>query len=133
MKKIGIILFLLLFPCSVFAEDFLPNAKSGLLMEFSTGKIIFEKEKDLEVSVASMTKMVAQIIILEDIKAKKIKWNDIVTVSQNASSMGGSQIYLETGEKMSVEDLMKGISVASGNEVTVSIKQLKLLKEEIII
>ena len=123
MKKIGIILFLLLFPCSVFAEDFLPNAKSGLLMEFSTGKIIFEKEKDLEVSVASMTKMVAQIIILEDIKAKKIKWNDIVTVSQNASSMGGSQIYLETGEKMSVEDLMKGISVASGNDATVAMAE----------
>ena len=123
MKKIGIILFLLLFPCSVFAEDFLPNAKSGLLMEFSTGKIIFEKEKDLEVSVASMTKMVAQIIILEDIKAKKIKWNDMVTVSQNASSMGGSQIYLETGEKMSVEDLMKGISVASGNDATVAMAE----------
>ena len=123
MKKLGVFLFVLLFPWSVFAEDFLQNAKSGLLMEFSTGKIIFEKEKDMEGSIASMTKMVAQIIILEEIKAKKIKWSDIVTVSQNASSMGGSQIYLETGEKMSVEDLMKGISVASGNDATVAMAE----------
>ncbi len=123
MRKIGIFLFLLLLPYSVFAEDFLPNAESGLLMEFSTGKVVFEKEKDKEVSVASMTKMVAQIIILEEIRSKKIKWDDIVTVSQNASSMGGSQIYLETGEKMSVEDLMKGISVASGNDATVAMAE----------
>ncbi len=123
MRKIVIFLFLLLLPYSVFAEDFLPNAESGLLMEFSTGKVVFEKEKDKEVSVASMTKMVAQIIILEEIRSKKIKWDDIVTVSQNASSMGGSQIYLETGEKMSVEDLMKGISVASGNDATVAMAE----------
>ena len=123
MKKVYLVLFLFLFPFSVFAEEFISNAKSGLLMEFSTGKIIYEKEKDKEVSVASMTKMVAQIIILEEIEKKRIKWKDIVTVSQNASSMGGSQIYLEMGEKMSVEDLMKGISVASANDATVALAE----------
>ena len=123
MKKVYLVLFLFLFPFSVFAEEFISNAKSGLLMEFSTGEIIYEKEKDKEVSVASMTKMVAQIIILEEIEKKRIKWKDIVTVSQNASSMGGSQIYLETGEKMSVEDLMKGISVASANDATVALAE----------
>ena len=123
MKKYIFILFLLLFPYSVFAEELIPNADSGILIEASTGKIIFEKEKDKEVSIASMTKMVAQIIILEEIESKKIKWTDIVTVSHNASSMGGSQIYVEEGEKISVQDLMKGISVASGNDATVAMAE----------
>ena len=114
-------------------EKLIPNATSGILMEINSGKIIFEREKDKEVSIASLTKMVAQIIILEEIEKGSIKWDDMVTVSKNASDMGGSQIYLEQGEKMSVEDLMKGISVASGNELAVSIKQSHLLKEEIII
>ena len=68
-------------------------------MEANTGKIIFEKNKDDKLSVASMTKMVAQTIILEEIEKGNIKWSDVVTVSRNASSMGGSQIYLEEGEK----------------------------------
>ncbi len=123
MKKLLVFFLILFFPYNAFAEDLLPNAKSGLLMEASTGKIIFEKEKDKELSVASMTKMVAQIIILEEVKSKKIKWDDIVTVSENASSMGGSQIYLEADEKMTVEDLMKGISVASGNDATVAMAE----------
>ena len=123
MKKYIFILFLLLFPYSVFAEDLISNSTSGILIEASTGKIIYEKDKDKEVSIASMTKMVAQIIILEEIEAKRIKWSDIVTVSHNASSMGGSQIYVEDGEKISVQDLMKGISVASGNDATVAMAE----------
>ena len=70
-----------------------------------------------------MTKMVAQIIILEEVEKGKIKWTDIVTVSKNASDMGGSQIYLETNEKMSVLDLMKGVSVASANDATVALAE----------
>ena len=123
MKRYIFVLFLLLFPYSVFAEELIPNATSGILIEAGTGKIIYEKDKDKEVSIASMTKMVAQIIILEEIEAKRIKWSDIVTVSHNASSMGGSQIYVEDGEKISVQDLMKGISVASGNDATVAMAE----------
>jgi D-alanyl-D-alanine carboxypeptidase (penicillin-binding protein 5/6) len=123
MKRYIFVLFLLLFPYSVFAEELIPNATSGILIEASTGKIIYEKDKDKEVSIASMTKMVAQIIILEEIEAKRIRWSDIVTVSHNASSMGGSQIYVEDGEKISVQDLMKGISVASGNDATVAMAE----------
>ena len=80
------------------------NAVSGLLMEESTGKIIFEKDKDKQVAVASMTKMVAQIIILENIESGNIKWSDVVTASKNAADMGGSQIYLAANEKMTVRD-----------------------------
>lgn len=129
MKKILFILIILLIPfnlipINVFAKDeLIPNGDSGILITADSGKIVFEKEKDKRVSVASMTKMVAQIIILEEIEKGNIKWDDVVTVSRNASDMGGSQIYLEEGEKISVEDLMKGISVASGNDATVAMAE----------
>lgn len=117
-------IFILCFiPNMVFAEELVPNGESSILIEANTGKIVFEKEKDKRVSVASMTKMVAQIIILEEIENNKIKWDDVVTASRNASGMGGSQIYLEEGEKMTVRDLMKGISVASANDATVAMAE----------
>lgn len=131
MKKFCyvLLLMLLIIPFSVKAEEtnteteLIKNATSGLLMEQSTGEIIFEKEKDKQVAVASMTKMVAQTIILEKIESGKIKWTDIVEVSKNAASMGGSQIYLTPGEKMSVEDLFKGISMASANDAVVAMAE----------
>lgn len=126
MKKyifILILFSLFIFPSCAFAEELIPNGVSGILIEANSGKIIFEKEKDKRVSIASMTKMVAQIIILEEIEAKRISFDDIVTVSRNASGMGGSQIYIEEGEKISVRDLMKGISVASGNDATVAMAE----------
>lgn len=126
MKKIIILLILciLVIPISVHAEeDLIPNATSGVLMEEETGTIIYEKEKDKQVAVASMTKMVAQIIILESIESKKIKWDDVVTVSKNAADMGGSQIYLAANEKMTVRDLFKGISMASANDAVVAMAE----------
>ena len=123
MKKFLFLVVLLLSPLGVFAEELIPNAKSGILIEANTGKIIYEKNKDERLSVASITKMVAQTIILEEIEKGNINWSDMVTVSRNASGMGGSQIYLEEGEKITVEDLMKGISVASGNDATVAMAE----------
>lgn len=127
MKKlvVSFLVMLLLCPMVVKADDntLIPNAKSGVLMEESTGKIIFEKNKDEKVAVASMTKMVAQILILEAIEKGQIKWTDKVTASANASSMGGSQIYLSTGETLMVEEMMKGISMASANDATVAMAE----------
>ncbi len=145
MKKITVLLMLLLMviPISVWAQDeesteenvqnegtntdnsvaLIENAKAGILMDATTGEIIFEKNKDEQLAVASMTKMVAQIIILEQIESGKIKWTDEVTASSNASGMGGSQIYLTTGEVMTVEEMMKGISMASANDATVAMAE----------
>ena len=127
MKKlvVSLLVMLLFCPLMVKAEDqaLIPNAKSGVLMEASTGKIIFEKNKDEKVAVASMTKMVAQILILEAIEKGEIKWTDKVTASSNASSMGGSQIFLSTGEVLTVEEMMKGISMASANDATVAMAE----------
>lgn len=128
-------LFNSIFIISVSAEEgveteLIPGAVSGVLMEASSGKIVFSKEADKEVSVASMTKMVAQILILDAIRNEKISWEDMVTVSQNASDMGGSQIYLSVGEKISIRDLFKGISMASANDATVQMAEVIAGSEE---
>ncbi len=127
MKKIFLILCIsLLFLTHVKAEtvDLAPNAKSAILIEASTGEIIYEKNSHEKLEPASMTKMMSMLLIVENIEKGVIGWDDIVTVSENASSMGGSQILLETNEQMSVKDLFKGIAVASGNDAVVTKKQL---------
>lgn len=99
------------------------NAKSAILIEASTGEILYQNNQDERLEPASMTKMMSMLLILESIDKGIIKWDEIVTVSENASSMGGSQILLETNEKMSVSDLFKGIAVASGNDAVVAMAE----------
>lgn len=99
------------------------NAKSAILIEASTGEIIFEKNSHERLVPASMTKMMSMLLIIESIEKGIISWDEMVTVSENASSMGGSQILLETNEKMSVSDLFKGIAVASGNDAVVAMAE----------
>ena len=101
MKKIYIVIcfVLLIIPkCSPLALELLNGAKSGVLLEASTGEILYEKNKDEKVSIASLTKMVAQIIILEKIEEGTLKWDDIVTTSSNAAGMGGTEIWVVAAE-----------------------------------
>lgn len=135
MKKLlfGIILFLMVIKVNALETELAQNAKSAILIEASTGKIIFEKNSHEKLHPASMTKMMSMLVIVEAIENNALKWDDMVTVSENASGMGGSQILLETGEKMSVSDLFKGVAVASGNDVVVIKKQSQVIGEEIII
>ena len=128
MKKILLCLLLLL-PIKINALDLAKTSKSAIMIEASTGKVIFEKDADLKLPPASMTKIMTMLLTMEAIDDKIIKLDDIVTVSEKASSMGGSQILLETGEQMKVEDLLKGLAVANGNELVVSIMQSLLSKE----
>ncbi len=100
-----------------------PNAKSAIMIEASTGTILFEKNAHEKLAPASMTKMMSMLLIVENIDKGIIKWDDMVTVSENASGMGGSQILLETNEQMSVRDLFKGIAVASGNDAVVAMAE----------
>ena len=125
MKKICLFFILLSIPFIVKGEDLnlAENAKSAILIEASTGEILYEKNADSKLAPASMTKIMSLIIIMENIENGNLKWNDIVVVSKNAASMGGSQIYLEQNEMMSVEDLVKGICVASGNDATVAMAE----------
>lgn len=99
------------------------GAKSAILIEATTGKIIFEKNSHEKLAPASMTKIMSMLLIMENIDNGVIKWNDKVTISSNASKMGGSQILLEEGEIMTVQDLFKGIAVASGNDAVVAMAE----------
>ncbi len=130
MKKKLISIFMtifLCFPMMLFAEEdtlkLAEQGKSAILIEASSGKILYEKNAHERMAPASMTKMMSMLLVMEKIDRGELKWSDIVTVSENASGMGGSQILLETGEQMSVEDLFKGVAVASGNDGVVTKKQ----------
>lgn len=99
------------------------NAKSAILIEESTGEILYEFNSHEKREPASMTKMMSLLLIMEAIEKKVITLDQMITVSSNASGMGGSQILLETGEKMSVDDLLKGIAIASGNDAVVALAE----------
>ena len=125
MKKVCLFFILFLFPLIVHGEelDLAENAKSAILIEPSTGEVLYEKNSNEKLAPASMTKIMSLILIMENIENGNLSWNDVVVVSKNASSMGGSQIFLETNEVMSVEDLVKGICIASGNDATVALAE----------
>ena len=125
MKKIcGILLSLLvLLPFNISAMELATNASSVIVMEPTTGEIIYERNSHERRHPASMTKIMTMLLVMEAIEKDIIKWDDMVTVSSNASSMGGSQILLETGEQMSVYDMFKGLAVASGNDAAVALAE----------
>ena len=123
MKKIMLILLLLFTFVSVKAEEIAINAKSAILIEASTGKIIYEKNVHEKYAPASMTKMMSLLIFMENIDNGNLKMDEVIKVSKNASSMGGSQIFLQENEEMKVEDLLKGISIGSANDATVALAE----------
>ena len=137
MKKICLFIGLLslLIPSITRAAevDLAPNANSAIIIEATSGEIIWQKNAHEKLPPASMTKIASMLLFMENIEKGNLKWDEEITASENASSMGGSQIFLETGEKMSVNDMLKGVAIASGNDVVVAIKQSQVTKEEIII
>lgn len=135
MKKISIIILLSLFlniiPISVFAKNNEENsdvnltkhATSSILVEATTGEIIYKQNPNKISSVASLTKMMGLIIIFDFINKGGTTYDEIITVSSYAKSMGGTQLYLETGEKISVNDLIKGIIMVSANDAMVAMAE----------
>lgn len=97
------------------------DAKALLLMEYSTGKILYAENEYEHLPLASVTKVISTLLIMEALDSGKITLSDTVTVSEHAASMGGSQVFLEAGEEMSVEDLLKSLVVASANDATVAL------------
>ncbi len=109
---------------AVVSEDSLvEQAKSAYLMEMSSQREIYAKQEGEAMYPASMTKMMGLLLIYEQIHAGKLKLSDQVTVSETAASMGGSQVYLEAGETMTVEDLLKSICIASANDAMVAMAE----------
>jgi D-alanyl-D-alanine carboxypeptidase (penicillin-binding protein 5/6) len=104
-------------------ESFAVNAASAILMEASTGKVLYESNADTPLPPASVTKIMTLLLIYDSVGSGKIKWDDMVTVSENAAGMGGSQIFLEVGETQSVETLTKSIAIASANDAAVAMAE----------
>ncbi len=99
------------------------TSKAAILMEASTGKVIFEHNADEVLSPASITKIMTLILIFEAIDEGKLDYDDVVTTSEHAKSMGGSQVFLETGEQQTVETMIKCIIIASGNDASVAMAE----------
>lgn len=111
----------MIMPLNIYALDI--NAKSGVLIESSTGKIIYEKNKDDALPPASMTKMMILLLTYEKIDDGIFNYSDQITISNAAESMGGSQVFLEAGKKYSLEVLLKALSVASANDAAYALAE----------
>ncbi len=128
MKKLisGILIFTLLFllPCSALAlEDDSVSAPSAVLMETTTGKVIFEKNSHERRPCASITKVMTLLLVFEAIDGGRLSLDDTITASEHAASMGGSDIWLEPGEEMSADDMIKATVVASANDAAVALAE----------
>ena len=106
------------------------TAPAGILMEATTGKILFEKNAHEKRACASITKVMTLLLVMEAIENGQIKYKDMLTASAHAASMGGSDIWLEEGEQMSVDDLVKATVVASANDAAVVLAEAICGSEE---
>lgn len=139
MKKIGAFLLSLIlisgmyicifakngtnYEADLVSADFNVDAKSAILIEASTGTVLFEQNADYAASPASVTKVMTLLLAMEALAEEKIQLNDTVMISENAASMGGSQVFLEEGETMSVEELLKCTVIASANDAALALAE----------
>ncbi len=127
MRKILLIVLLTILSFDVLKADNLSGidikSESGIIMEASTGKILFDKNMDEQKSPASMTKIMTMLLTVEAIESGKISLDDEVNISANASKMGGSQVYLEENSTATVEMLLKSIAIGSANDASVAVAE----------
>ena len=121
MKRIwgiflGVIVLFGCLPLNARAVNFDVDAKSALLMDVATGRVLYEKNANTPLAPASVTKVMTMLLIMEAIDSGAIRWEDTVTTSETAAAKGGSQIYLKVGETMTVSDMVKSIAVSSAND-----------------
>lgn len=125
MKKILLIImsFFVLNLNVLAEEDFAPNGKSAILVDNLSGKALYEKNADEKLAPASMTKLASMLMVMEAIDNGNLKFEDKVTISEEAANMGGSQVFLQTGEVYTVYDLLKSVAIASGNDAVVALAE----------
>ena len=118
MRKVTALLLILFcsLPCRVLAAQPEVAGKSALLMEVSTGRVLFEHNPHEPLAPASVTNVMTMLLIMEALETGKISWDDSVTASESAAAKGGSQVYLKVGETMTVTDMLKSIAVSSAND-----------------
>lgn len=106
---------------AAFTGDF--KVKSAYLTDYLTGAVLYAKNEQDRLPIASVTKIMTSLLVFEALEAGKISYEEMVTVSDHAASMGGSQVYLEPGEQMSVKDLMKAMMISSANDATMALAE----------
>lgn len=104
---------------SIYADELISGAKSAILIEASTGEVLYEKNADEALAPASMTKVMTLLLTMEAIENGTIKLDDMVRVSENAANMGGSQVYLAANDEYKLEEIIKAVCIASGNDAAV--------------
>ena len=117
-------------PTAVPVPDLDLNCKSAVLMEASTGQILYEQNPAEAMPPASVTKIMTLLLVMECIDAGTLKWEDTVTASAHAASMGGSQIFLKEGEQMTARDMIKSVVIASANDAAVALAEHTYGSEE---
>ena len=124
MKKIiFIIISFFVLSVSVSALSLAQNAKSAILVEFSTGKVLFEKDANARLAPASMTKIMTMLLVMDSIKNGNLNYDSDINISESAASMGGSQMYLEGNTTVKLHELLKGLAIASANDAAVALAE----------
>ncbi len=113
---LAFILSFLAVATNTYGNEIVTNSKASILMEADTGQVLFEQNIDEQLPIASVTKVMTMLLTFEALDKGNINLDDMVVISERASSMGGSQVFLETGEQQSVDTLITSVAVASGNE-----------------
>jgi len=104
-------------------NDVTPNARAAILIEANSKQVLYDKNSSEKLYPASTTKIMTMILMFEAIRDKKLSFEDKITTSKYAASMGGSQVYLEQGESMSLKDMFKSIAIASANDASVAVAE----------
>ena len=122
---VGIISWLLILSNSVTADrlDFELKSEAAVLMEFNSGQILYQKNAETKLSPASITKIMTMLLVMEALEEERVTLTDKIMVSEHAASMGGSQIWLEPGEKMELKELLKAVAIVSANDACVAIAE----------
>ncbi|MFE8702604.1 D-alanyl-D-alanine carboxypeptidase family protein [Cytobacillus sp. FJAT-54145] len=103
--------------------ELVDNARSAVLIERDTGTVLYDKNSNEQLPPASMTKIMTMLLIMEAIDTGKLKMDEKIRTSEHAASMGGSQIFLEPGEEMTTEEMLRGVAIGSGNDASVALAE----------
>ncbi len=120
---LGLLLAMLAAPVPAWAADVEIAAPSAILIDVATGTVLYEKNADERLEPASVTKVMTLLLIMEALDSGKISWDDMVTASDAAAGKGGSQIYLEPGEQLGMEEMVKSVVVASANDCATALAE----------
>ena len=120
-----VLIFFLLYCllCAVAAQAGPINAKSAILMDVTTGRILYEQRADMKIPPASLTKVISMYVAMNAISDKKVDYNNTVKVSANAARTGGSRFGLRAGDRLTLDKLFYGMAVASGNDASVAVAE----------